>query len=154
MTLQFGPQINQHLIYVSQSWQFCRSTNPITNKTFTNLSFTCALPAHTHKRAKTNHSCKIIVDITGGQAGGGGSSAGGVGQPRTIYNQRHLSPHRMMHFGKRPAELAPPTIMAPRVYDLVQPQQNFPYLFSIELERGQTLQSVPEGKFTHSSCRL
>lgn len=29
------------------------------------------------------------------------SDAGAGGQSRTIYSHKHLSPHRMMHFGKR-----------------------------------------------------
>lgn len=73
----------------------------------------------------------------------------------------------MMHFGKRPMIIQPPTILAPQVLDLYkgtlaarntgtgsQQQQAasrlrpdyYPYLFSIELERGRTLEAMPEGK--------
>lgn len=86
------------------------------------------------------------------------SNVEGGGQSRTIYSQRHLSPHRMMHFGKRPEIIPPPRISTTSgVYDLYQPRQQqvrlqadkYPYLFSIELERGQTLRAVPEGKLVH-----
>lgn len=81
----------------------------------------------------------------------------GGSQPRAIYSQRHLSPHRMMHFGKRPIVVDPPMIatpigpspayMTPRGFDLYESQSSrYPYLFSIELERGQTLRALPEGK--------
>lgn len=40
-----------------------------------------------------------------GAGGGGGSS-------RTIYSHKHLSPHRMMHFGKRVLIPQPPAIFA------------------------------------------
>lgn len=93
----------------------------------------------------------------------------GGGQTRTIYSQRHLSPHRMMHFGKRPMTIQPPTILTPQVLDLYNKGRSlaaqeaasglqsvpapsqlrpdyYPYLFSIELENGQTLSAVPEGK--------
>ena len=78
------------------------------------------------------------------------------GQRGTIYNQRHLSPHRMMHFGKRPASLPPPLITTPQVFDLYQDRplqldesssnSRYPYLLYLELERGKTLRSLPEGK--------
>lgn len=77
----------------------------------------------------------------------------------------------MMHFGKRPMIIQPPTILAPQVLDLykgaltarnagtgLQQQQQqqqaasrlrpdyYPYLFSIELENGRTLEAMPEGE--------
>lgn len=69
----------------------------------------------------------------------------------------------MMHFGKRPMNIQPPIILTPQVLDLYKgsltaqtgiqasPASHlrpdyYPYLFSIELENGQTLSAVPEGK--------
>lgn len=72
----------------------------------------------------------------------------GGGQSRTIY-QRHISPHRMMHFGKRPQVQQPPAIpVSPQAYEVYQPGK-YPYLLHIELEQGQTLQALPEGELSN-----
>lgn len=83
-------------------------------------------------------------------------TAEGGGQTRNIYSQRHLSPHRMMHFGRKKAiRPLPPLILSPQVYDLNQQQDlqqqllpismldRLPYLFSVQLDRGQTLEELP-----------
>lgn len=79
-----------------------------------------------------------------------------------------------MHFGKRPVNQAPPTILVPDSFNLYQHdgQQDqaairsgrlsrallerfnkspSPYLFSIQLDQGQTLEALPDGKFFLSS---
>lgn len=94
------------------------------------------------------------------QSDGSSSGGGGGGQSRTIYSQRHLSPHRMMHFGKRPMSELPPTINARQGYFEVMPAaarpalvQQPPFLFAIEFD-GQTLKAFPEGKQTTKSRLL
>lgn len=129
--------------------------------------------------------------VSGDKVSGDGSHSGG------LYSQKHLSPHRMMHFGKRPlipnVPLVPNPVysepighhlVASRAVDLYRPAylrrsppsgaassysssfdlspasdaipasaninaapspQDVPYLFSIELQNGQTLNAIPEG---------
>lgn len=76
----------------------------------------------------------------------------------------------MMHFGKRPVNLQQPTILVPASFNNIfqtdgelQPDGAFdriarsrperynkypsnPYLFSIELDQGRTLQELPQGE--------
>lgn len=62
----------------------------------------------------SNDSNSLIVDIrsmadkSDMPMGGGGGA-----QSRNIYSQKNLSPHRMMHFGKRPISTPPPSILIP-----------------------------------------
>lgn len=79
----------------------------------------------------------------------------GSSTTRNIYSPRLTSPNQFMHFGKRLPEPVTTKLMPPaRVYDLHRREQlqqpletsSFPFLFSIELERGQTLSALPEGQ--------
>lgn len=57
--------------------------------------------------------------------------------------------HVMMHYGKRASSQPTSQVLNPYNADQLashfRPDQR-PYLFTIELERGQTLQAMPEGK--------
>lgn len=89
-----------------------------------------------------------------------GANNGGLGggATRTIYSTRVTSPHQFMHFGKRPSE----ALASAGIHELplMQLQQQLkdrqrvqslnrmiPFLMSIELEHGQTLRALPEGKY-------
>lgn len=54
----------------------------------------------------------------------------GGGQSRQLHSQKHFSPHRMMHFGKRPLTQLPPALPAAE-------QQT-----SIPLESGHNMQML------------
>lgn len=72
---------------------------------------------------------------------------------RTVY-QKQLSPHRMMHFGKRPLVMLPPTITVPiragyndQAPYRVPPQfrREDPYMYSFDTLQGQQWQDLPIG---------
>jgi hypothetical protein len=85
------------------------------------------------------------------------------GQSRNIYSHKHLSPHRMMHFGKRlPVQQAPEIYTTNQVLDLYQhrqpseqqqqeqeqqPSLSFPYTLYFPMPRDRVLESVQPGEW-------
>lgn len=75
-----------------------------------------------------------------------GSSGGGGGQSRTIYSQKQLSPHRMMHFGKRPLFGAPPSLLVANEALASVPLVDPPMVY--QMGQGQLLQQQQQDEAT------
>ena len=112
-------------------------------------SFTNFVVSKTEFKVSTRSASPDETRITDSEANGG--------QMRSLYSPNRISPHRMMHFGKRPVVSYAPAGLLELTADqksrqrsqrsLGKPQGHFPYTLYFDVAPNRVLEPVLDGKF-------